>query len=317
MAKQKKGLKTSSKSKKYLGIDRKRLLIGSVIVIVSILSMIILAQKQQNKEIKTTENETLDFAALANEVIPQNGFETNAKWGCTGKKLVESGAINLEKFKLLYERGGRPLTETQLSILTKCTDETLKIDNGNAHFMLNVLWALGLSNKNALLDKIAKEADFDIGNLASTGGWPLGNISGGELWGKYEIIKLNAGQQKIVEKVALNTYRPCCNNPTAFPDCNHGAAALGLIELMASQGATEDDIFEALKIYNAYWFPQQYYENAIYFKLAEGKEWKDVDPKVVLGFNYSSASGWTQVSNYLRAQGIFKQVEGSGGQCGV
>src|SRR3989344_1125249 len=205
MAKQKKGLKTSSKSKKYLGIDRKRLLIGSVIVIVSILSMIILAQKQQNKEIKTTENETLDFAALANEVIPQNGFETNAKWGCTGKKLVESGAINLEKFKLLYERGGRPLTETQLSILTKCTDETLKIDNGNAHFMLNVLWALGLSNKNALLDKIAKEADFDIGNLASTGGWPLGNIRGGELWGKYEIIKLNAGQQKIVEKVALNT----------------------------------------------------------------------------------------------------------------
>ena len=40
---------------------------------------------------------------------------------------------------------------------------------------------------------------------------------------------------KIVEEIAGNIYRPCCGNSTAFPDCNHGMAMLGLIELMVSQ----------------------------------------------------------------------------------
>ena len=34
-------------------------------------------------------------------------------------------------------------------------------------------------------------------------------------------------------------------------------AMLGLLELMASQGATTDQIFEAAKNIDAFWFPQQ------------------------------------------------------------
>src|SRR3989344_7735991 len=73
-----------------------------------------------------TETAAIDFEALAKPVVPPEGISTNAEWGCPGKKLVETGAINLEKFKKLYENYGNPLTEEQLEILTSCTDKTLK-----------------------------------------------------------------------------------------------------------------------------------------------------------------------------------------------
>ena len=290
--------------------------LAGVFVLAAFLFSPLLKAKAQQYNGNAKGDVKIDYEALAKEVIPPEGFTTSAKWGCTGKKLVENGAIDLEKFKLLYENYGNPLTDEQLNLLTACTDETLKINAENSHFALNVLWALGLSNKNPLMDKIAAEyAEIDY--LASTGGWTLGKESGGELWGKYEIAKISAEQQKIVENTAMNTYRPCCNNPTAFPDCNHGAAALGLIELMASQGFSETEIFEALKAFNSYWFPQQYFENAIYFKIKEGKDWKDVDAKTVLGKDYSSYSGWANVDSYLKSNGILEQVQSSGGSCGA
>lgn len=311
MQKQKTG-----RSKKSARFEKSDLLImGGALIVIAVLLAFSGAQKQQ--KLAELGNKSIDFQALANEVVPPEGINTGAKWGCVGKALVDKGTIDIEKFTNLYRNGGRPLSEKQLEILTKCTDQKLEINAENSHFVLNVLWALGLSNKNQLLEKIANEADFDIAYLASTGGWTLGNISGGELWGKHEIMKLTGAQQKIVEDVALNTYRPCCNNPTAFPDCNHGAAALGLIELMASQGFSEKEIFEALKGFNSFWFPQQYYENAIYFKLAEGKDWNEVDAKTVLGADYSSYSGWAKVDEYLRKQGLLQQIESSGGSCGV
>jgi hypothetical protein len=58
-------------------------------------------------------------------------------------------------------------------------------------------------------------------------------------------------------EVASKVYRPCCGNPTSFPDCNHGMALLGLLELMASQGATVDQMFTAAKQVNAFWLPDQ------------------------------------------------------------
>lgn len=44
-----------------------------------------------------------------------------------------------------------------------------------------------------------------------------------------------------VEEVAAAVYRPCCNNHTPFPGCNHGMAMLGLLELMAPQRASADE----------------------------------------------------------------------------
>lgn len=49
-------------------------------------------------------------------------------------------------------------------------------------------------------------------------------------------------------------------------------AMLGLLELMASQGASVDEMFQAAKYANAYWYPQQSLELATYFKAAQKAE---------------------------------------------
>mgnify|MGYP001607166703 FL=1 len=87
-------------------------------------------------------------------------------------------------------------------------------------------------------------------------------------------------------------------------------AMLGLLELLAAQGLSEEEMYKTALAVNAYWFPDTYLTLAKYFG-KRGVAWSQVDPKEVLGSAYSSASGY---------QGILKEVEPvslpSGG-CGV
>ena len=156
-------------------------------------------------------------------------------------------------------------------------------------------------------------------NLASTGGWNLGKSeNGGDYYNKYEIIALAAEQDALVDKVAQNIFRPCCGNSTAFPDCNHGAAILGMLQLGASQGLSEDELFEeALKL-NSFWFPDQYLKMALAFQYFEKTPWDEVDPRKALSQAYSSGSGFR--NNVLGAlsniPGALPQQSG-GGSCGA
>ncbi len=93
-----------------------------------------------------------------------------------------------------------------------------------------------------------------IDSFASTGGWTLATKPITDLYASMDLIPLTTQQQARVEEVAAAVYRPCCNNHTLFPDCNHGMAMLGLLELMASQNTSVDEMFEAAKYVNAYWF---------------------------------------------------------------
>ncbi len=259
------------------------------------------------------------LSEIASKVLPEEGYTINATYGDIGPKLLKAGAIDFEKFKAIYERAGAPLTPEQIEILTKGSNQKIKITRENAYFLLNLFWALGLTNKNPILEKgplMKYGGKKSIGYFASTGGWTLGTKPATELYSSTEIIKLTPEQQKELEEFAYNSYRPCCNNSTAFADCNHGMAALALGEIMASQGATAEEIFEALKYFNAFWFPQQYVDLAKYFKLRYNQDWEEVDPKVVLGKDYSTVSGWTRVRNWLSQQGAIEQVGGGRG-CGV
>src|SRR3546814_19376416 len=83
-------------------------------------------------------------------------------------------------------------------------------------------------------------------NFASTGGWTLGKEqNGGAYFNKFRIVELTPEQVALVTQVAKSTYRPCCNNSTFFQDCNHGSALLGLLHLGASQGLTENELYQA------------------------------------------------------------------------
>jgi len=81
---------------------------------------------------------------------------------------------------------------------------------------------------------------------------------------------------------------------------------------MASQGATADEMFEAAKYVNAYWFPQQTLESALYLKTNQGVDFADADAWLVVGREMSSASGSKMVHADLQSKGLLPQAPGQG-----
>ena len=104
------------------------------------------------------------------------------------------------------------------------------------------------------------------GNFASTGGWTISKSSPMDHYSRHSLVVLTEEQQILVEKISRGVFRPCCGNSTHFPDCNHGMAMLGLLELMASQGVSEQDMWKTALIVNSYWFPDTYITLATYMK---------------------------------------------------
>ena len=249
---------------------------------------------------------------VAEEIIPKNGVELPVKWGNFGKQLVESGAIDANKFETLYnQRGG--LNNEDKNLLYEENNGNLKITSENSGYLLNLLWAFGLANKNEILEQgpMTDSQYSGAQNFASTGGWTMSQGDTMSHYSKHQFIDLTNEQQSLVERVSKNIYRPCCGNSTYFPDCNHGMAMLGLLELMASQGVSESDMYRVALIVNSYWFPDTYLTIAKYFQ-NRGINWENVDPKEILSSAYSSASGYQQVLSEVEP--IQPQ---SGGGCDV
>lgn len=179
---------------------------------------------------------------------------------------------------------------------------------------LNLLWAYGLANKNQVLEN-GPIADPQYGGpikMASVGGWTISTGSVMDHYDKHTLATLTPSQQALVEKIAKGIYRLCCNNSTYFPDCNHGMAMLGLLEYLASQGATEDQMWNAAIAANMSWFPDQYQIIAQYLKI-KGVDSKTITPQMLLGAEYSSGSGFARIAAQVPQTG---QQKGGAG-CGV
>jgi len=249
---------------------------------------------------------------LEEAVIPSEGAILPVEWGNLGKQMIEAGAIDAQKFEAIYsQRGGLNAEGKQL--LYGENNGNLKITPENSGVILNLLWALGLGNKNDVLEK-GEMADPKYGgaeNFASTGGWTIARSDAMEHYSKHSFIELSKEEQALVEKVSKNIYRPCCNNSTHFPDCNHGMAMLGLLELMASQGASEEQMYKTALLVNSYWFPDTYLTIAKYLE-QKNIPWNQVDAKEALGVNFSSASGYKQILTQ-----VSPPQRKSGGGCGV
>ena len=255
----------------------------------------------------------LDVQKVQQEVVPHEGVTVEARWGDLLPQLVSAGVIDVEKFKSAAAQSGQPLTDDEVRLLTQGGDDAIHIDMHNAKFVLNALWAVGLATDSVVLTDgpLTRSAGGGI-NLASTGGWTLGKQAGPAYIGKLQLIPLTEEKRRVVNAVASGVYRPCCNNPTSFPDCNHGMAALGLAEIMASQGASADEIFRGLKAFNAYWFPDQYLTLAVYYK-QRGTAWEKVSPQEVLDKQHSSSSGWKQIDAAVRQESPWLPKSGGGG----
>jgi len=249
---------------------------------------------------------------LQNEISPKDGVELPVRWGNLGVQMTETGVIDKEKFEGLYAgRGG--LSEADKKLLIGNNNGNLVITPENSGVMLNMLWALGLGNKNSILENgpMMDPRYGGAGNFASTGGWTLAQGDAMTHYSMHLFITLAAEQQALVEKVSKGIFRPCCGNSTYFPDCNHGMAMLGLLELMASQGVTEADMYKVALSVNSFWFPDTYETIKIYMK-NKGVEWKDVNPQEVLGANYSSGQGFAQIASQ-----VTQPAQRGGASCGT
>lgn len=259
---------------------------------------------------KKSGKSLVDLSTLENDVLPKEGVELPIAWGDIGPQLVKLGVIDLEKFR----QAAKPTT-AQEDILTKKTGEKIRIDAINAQFVVDMLWAVGLAQKSTVYEEgpMGKEYKKDVGNFASTGGWTLARGNATQYLNRFDLIPLTDQQQKKVAEVAQNVYRPCCGNSTWFPDCNHGMAALAIIELLVANNVDEQTIYRKVLGFNSFWFPDSYLYVATYFA-RQGTSWDRVDAKIALSEGYSSAKGAADIAKKV---GSLPFRPASGGSCGT
>lgn len=277
----------------------------------------------KEKSVEKTNQTVLGGSSIANEtdatdygsiVFPSQGFALPIAWGTIGKQIVKSGVIDDAKYESLMKDRGLEFGDFEKAVLSSDMKDTpLIMTNENANFLLNVLWAFGLGNKNPILETgpISDEQYGGASGFASTGGWTLAKGNAMDHFNKHEFVKLTDEQQQLAVLVSKNIYRPCCGNSTYFPDCNHGMAMLGLLEIMASQGVSEEDMYRTALQVNAYWFPDTYLTIAKYLA-SQGLSWNQSNPQQLLSYDYSSSQG------YKNIQSKVEPVDSpGGGGCGV
>ncbi|MEK7465716.1 MAG: hypothetical protein AAB631_02990 [Patescibacteria group bacterium] len=265
-------------------------------------------------ENRKTQADKGTFSPVATDMgkTGNDAVELPVRWGDLGVRLVGSGVIDASKFEELYmSRGG--MDADMRKLLYEKDNGNLVITQENSGYLLNLLWALGLGNKNPVLEK-GPMMDPRYGGpdrFASTGGWTLAKDGPMNHYSKHSFVSLTQDQQALVERVSQNIYRPCCGNSTYFPDCNHGMAMLGFLELLASQDATEDTMYRVALQVNSYWFPDTYLTIDAYLK-TKGSSLMQADPKELLSERFSSASGYQDIK-----QQVGPAPKASGGGCGT
>lgn len=277
----------------------------------SLLNKFSRSQQASSQPLANTTN--IDTASLTQQVIPQEGVVLPITWGDLGRRMIADGVIDEQKFRALFEGG---LTNLEEQMLAGQVDEPIVMTQQNSRFILDMLWAFGLSNQNEILDNgemTDEKYGSDASKFASTGGWSLSKGAGFDHYSAHGYVGLTQKQQALVDEVSRNIYRPCCGNSTHFPDCNHGMALLGLLELMAANGASEQQMYDVSLKVNSLWFPQTYIDLATYFK-EQGTDWGQVDAKTALSAEYSSAQGYQQTRQKI--QSLPKPQQGGGG-CGA
>ncbi|MDO8574200.1 MAG: hypothetical protein Q7R86_01065 [bacterium] len=277
------------------------LFIGSLIYYVGFTNQTNSLQENKNVEANITEKTT-----LPNVILP-------IEWKDIGQKMVKLGVIDQPAFENIYARRGG-LTGEEKSLLDNSPGKQVVINEQNAGYLLNLFWAFGLANKNPILEKgpMQNPEYGGAGRFASTGGWTLAKDNPMDHYSRHEMVKLTSDQQLLIEEVSQNIYRPCCGNSTYFPDCNHGMAMLGLLELMAANGVSEKEMYKVALQVNTFWFPDTYLTIDKYLK-SKGLSLASADPKEILGEDYSSAYGYANILSQVQTP----EQKSSGGGCGV
>jgi hypothetical protein len=231
------------------------------------------------------------FNEATASVIPLVGYQSRIALKDSILKLVRHRVIDRRKYMALSRGSGRVPKELS-RVLDLPTDKPILLTSRNASYYVNLLWPIGLSN--SMFSNFESPLNGEsLSSFASTAGWTVGkNQNGSVYFSKYRIVELNYATEALAVRVARATFRPCCDNSTFFQDCNHGSALLGLLQLGASQGLQEKELYQEALAFNSFWFPDYYIRTALYFKVVLKTEWRDVDPRTVMGSDFSALSPW-------------------------
>ena len=297
------------------------ILISSIILAGAWIYVAGLKYGQGQPQVQSQAKNQATLSALEEKIIPSKGVALPIKWGDLGAQMVKNGTIDYQKLEAVYANSGG-MSAGMKTLLQKSGNGSITMTSQNSGEILNLLWAFGLANKNPILENgtmmtydgagSPAEALAKAGRLASTGGWTIAVGDPMNHYSAHQMVALTAEQQTLVENVSKNIYRPCCGNSVYFPDCNHGMAMLGLLELMASQGATEEQMYKIALAVNSYWFPETYLTIARYMQ-NNGIDWNSVSPKTILGASYSSAQGYQRIQALVAPEPSTR----SQGGCGV
>ena len=253
------------------------------------------------------------YDAVASKVAPQTGYQSRIVLGDSVVRCVRHGVIDLGKFFAL-QRNGERMPDDLSRVLSDPSDRSIRLTRENAGVYVNLLWAVGLANH--MVGNFSSPLMGDsLRSFASTAGWTLGDRDeGSDYFNKLPIVDLTPAQESLAIRVAKSTFRPCCDNSTFFQDCNHGSALYGLLQLGASQGLREADLYREALAFNSFWFEHHYVRSAIYFAVERGVAWRDANPKEVMGRKYSSLSQWSEnVEAWAeRNPDLFPQSQGAG-----
>lgn len=255
----------------------------------------------------------INLSTVQTKVLPEKGYRIKINWQEQGKKLVDDGVVDKKKLAQAIS-GTDELSKELGKYLDGSKQREIIINNETAQFWVDLFWGLGLANKNPILESGPMAEGGNTESYASTGGWTLGKQDAMNYYSKFSYIQLSADQQKIVQEIADKVYRPCCVNPTSFPDCNHGMAALAVIELLVSQGKSKKDIYKDLLSFNSYWFPQTYLDIVYHFEKA-GRDYVKTPAEQILSKTFSSAMGYSAIKREVGQ--IAWPALGGAGSCGA
>jgi hypothetical protein len=221
------------------------------------------------------------------------GVPTGIAFGDSIRKLVATGVLDPDKLRA----SDKDLPDWVERLLAAPSQEPILFSEETAPYLVNLLWPLSLANRASFNEK-SPIYTLRIPGFASTGGWTLGREQNGYVYfNQVDAITMTDQQEAMVLDVARTTFRPCCDNSTFFQDCNHGSALLGLLELAASQGETVPGLYGIALTANSFWFPDYYAKTALYFAHFHHQTWREIPPKLVLGPDFSSLSGWEKNVN--------------------
>ncbi|MEO5326460.1 hypothetical protein PV773_24405 [Mesorhizobium sp. CC13] len=257
------------------------------------------------------------FEEASAKVLPPNGYLSSIALKDSIVRLVRQGVLDQGKFLGLRQRAGKG-PDKLADALSEPLNEPIHLTGENANDYVNLLWPIGLANH---MEGNVTSPLFTVRlpSFSSTAGWTLGDHNEGSVYfNKFSIVEMTQAEEALAIRLAKSTFRPCCNNSTFFQDCNHGSALLGVLQLGASQGLSEADLYREALAFNSFWFPDYYVRTALYVKIVRRQEWEEVDPKEIMSEKFSAQGPWQQnVQTALETMPDLIPKPRKGANCGV